>query len=105
TLLVIVFFSCHGSSQPDTNNWYIRPLLGIRLHDNQEPDISFGKPKFLTTSVLGLEVGKKDFPLKINYQYHFNLTFWNYVPNWDEEWNIHSIREEEQINLYWRFRY
>lgn len=52
-----------------------------------------------------MEVGKKDFPLKVNYQYHFNLTFWNYVPNWDEEWNIHSIREEEQINLYWRFRY
>lgn len=104
-LLIIVFFSFSAFSQTKISNWYIRPIVGIKLHDNQEPAISFGNPKILSSSTLGLEVGRKDFPLKVNYQYNFNLTFWNYVPNWDEEWNIHIIREEEQINLYWRFKF
>jgi hypothetical protein len=39
-IIVFILFSLNGSAQ---NNWYIRPVVGIRLHDNQEPGVSFGK--------------------------------------------------------------
>lgn len=103
-LLLLSPLLCFSQSKP--LHWYIRPIVGIRLHDDGDPTIRFGPPKMLTTSVFGIELGRKNFPLKISYQYNYNLTFWNYVGNiWDEEWNIHEISEEDQINLHWKFKF
>ncbi|MBK6902839.1 MAG: hypothetical protein IPH04_08510 [Saprospirales bacterium] len=94
-------------SQSNSPNCFIHGIIGIMLHDNGEPEFSpGGPPKILTTSVFGIEVGKRDFPMRISLQRGYNLTFFNYLgKQFDEEWNVDEILEEDQVNFYWGLKY
>ncbi|MBK7336813.1 MAG: hypothetical protein IPJ00_11855 [Saprospirales bacterium] len=94
-------------SQSNSPNCFIHGIIGIMLHDNGEPEFSpGGPPKILTTSVFGIEVGKRNFPMRISLQRGYNLTFFNYLgKQFDEEWNVDEILEEDQVNFYWGLKY
>lgn len=107
-LFILFFFlSCTLIAQEKERKFIIHPILGVRIHNDQQEEISSAKPpQYLTTSVFGLEIKNKKYPLSISFQKDYNQFFRSYIgQELYEPWIFNEIWEEDQIQIYWYLKH
>lgn len=106
-LSLFLFMECIVLAQEKGNNFSINPIIGTRIHNNRQEDVSFAGPaQYLTTGVLGLEVIHKKYPFGITYQKDYNQFFRAHIGGeYYEPWSLKEIWEEDQIQVYWYLKH